>query len=101
RARFDGTEQSGQSRSIHVASRVAAIIIGPRHRDPAFAPLTLNERLGSLPLCIERVKFLIKAFFGRFPGINSAPQASGGSLLSRCILITFSHGFAPYAPGAQ
>ena len=64
-----------RARRVEVeAERLDERAIELGHRDPAFAPLTLNERLGSLPLCIERVKFLIKAFFGRFPGINGAPD---------------------------
>jgi hypothetical protein len=35
-----------------------------RQGDPAFAPLTLNERLGRLPLRIQRVEVLLQTFFG-------------------------------------
>src|ERR1700676_1758357 len=66
---------------VHIAAGEAAVIIELGQRDPAFAPLTSNECLGSLALCIERVKLLIEAFLRRFPRIDRAPQASGGRLL--------------------
>jgi hypothetical protein len=39
-------------------------------RDPAFASLALNEGFGRFALRIERVEFLLEAFFGRFSRVD-------------------------------
>jgi hypothetical protein len=57
-------EQPGQSRPVHVGAGEAAVVIELGQGDPSFAPLTLDEGLGSFALRIERVKFLLQAFFG-------------------------------------
>jgi hypothetical protein len=57
-------EQPRQSWPVHVGAGEAAIVIEIGQCDPSFAPLTLDEGLGSFALRIERVKFLLQAFFG-------------------------------------
>jgi hypothetical protein len=69
-ARFDCVEQPCQSGPVHVGAGEAAVVIELGQRDPAFAPLTPNESLGSLALRIERVEFLIETLFGRLPRVD-------------------------------
>jgi hypothetical protein len=58
----------------------------PRRTPAAFDPF---RRLG-----IERVEFLFQPFFGGFPCIDRAAQASG----QRNVLTAFLHVIAPSAP---
>jgi hypothetical protein len=70
-------EQPRKSRAVHVGSGEAAVIIEFGQSVPSFAPLALDEGLGGFALRVERVEFLIEAFFGRFPRVDRAAQARG------------------------
>ena len=61
-----------RSGPVHVGAGETAVVVEFGQSDPAFAPLAPNEGLGSLALRIERVEFLLEAFFGRFSRVDRA-----------------------------
>jgi hypothetical protein len=62
---------------------------------PAFPSLTQDERLGRLPLRIERTELLFQTFLGRFPSVDRTPEPTGW-LTTLGVQITVSHAAAPF-----
>ena len=70
--RFDVGNQSLQGRAVQVTAGEAAVVVGLGKAGPAFVGLALDERLGGLPLGVERVELLLEARLGRFAGVDGA-----------------------------
>jgi hypothetical protein len=47
-------------------------------RDPSGMTLTHDIGLASLPLCVERIEFLLEALVGRFSGVDRAADGEPG-----------------------
>src|SRR5262252_4656367 len=43
-----------------------------RQADPAFVPLTIDERFAGLALRLQRIEFLLEPFLGGFAGVDRA-----------------------------
>src|SRR5260370_15308041 len=95
-------QQPLQSGTLYGAAREAAIIIGGLDQPPAFAGLTLDERLARVALRMERIEVLPQSFLGRLAGVDRAaphrrvrllhgetPRAASGVRRTRALTSVF------------
>ena len=59
-------EQPLQSRPLHRAARVTAVVVHAGKGDPSRVPLAPNVSLASLPLRVERIELLLETLLGGF-----------------------------------
>jgi hypothetical protein len=68
----DVGQQPLQGRTLHGSTREPAVVIGGPDQPPAFAVLTLDERLAPLALGVERVKVLLQSLLRGLAGVYGA-----------------------------
>src|SRR5262249_37397408 len=72
----DVGQQLLQRGPVHVAARVAAVVVAVGQAAPAFLRLALDIRLGGLALRVQGVEFLVEPLLRRLPGVDGAADAA-------------------------
>lgn len=67
---FDVLHELGQCRTLQAAPRMASVIIGLRHFNPAAVLLALDVGRANFPLRRQRIDVPVEQAVGAFPGVN-------------------------------
>ena len=76
-----------ERRAVHVAAGEAAVVVAIGEQRPSFVTLAGDVGLGGFTLGIERVKFLVEAFFRRFACVDGAADVAGFCRSGSCVLL--------------
>src|SRR5580704_9057541 len=85
---LDVLQQPLERRPLHRPARQASIVIHIGKREPSGMTLAHDVGLASLPLCVERIEFLLEALVGRFSGVDRAADGGPGSCEIRAVTIS-------------
>jgi hypothetical protein len=71
---LDVRQQPPHRRPLQVAAGEAAVVVAVGQADPALVPLGCDERLGALPLGVQRVELLLQPLLGALAGVDRTPD---------------------------